>query len=457
MGTIYPRGQKLWIGYKDTRGEWKYAPTPYRLGEEKQARKVLDTIEARVEAEIAFGVRDEGELTVGRYKDKWLERRRARGLSDVKTDAGRLCHLTPEFWALPLAKVRPRHVRAEILRLKENCGSGPDQMAPRSVRHIYGTLHTMFRDAVADELIDTNPCVVPTGELPKKIDKDPTWRRSAIFTKNEVEAAISDERIPMDRRVVYALLFLAGLRFGEAAALRWRSYEATVRPLGRLSVVTSYSTRHRKEKAVKTEQPREVPVHATLAKVLAFWRLQGWAAMMGRAPNDDDLIIPSRLGKNRNVNHALRRFHQDLERLGIRPRRQHDLRRTFITLARADGARKDVLEWVTHGPRGDIVDLYTTLPWELLCEAVAPLKIELRTGKVIAFPKVAQAGGNDVVEDPLLQPVLHRSGSSSKRLNSNEKIAEISAGRTGLEPAASGVTGRRYNQLNYRPEAASHP
>lgn len=25
------------------------------------------------------------------------------------------------------------------------------------------------------------------------------------------------------------------------------------------------------------------------------------------------------------------------------------------------------------------------------------------------------------------------------------------AGRTGLEPAASCVTGRRYNQLNYRP------
>ena len=29
----------------------------------------------------------------------------------------------------------------------------------------------------------------------------------------------------------------------------------------------------------------------------------------------------------------------------------------------------------------------------------------------------------------------------------------ILAGRTGLEPAASGVTGRRYNQLNYRPKA----
>ena len=29
------------------------------------------------------------------------------------------------------------------------------------------------------------------------------------------------------------------------------------------------------------------------------------------------------------------------------------------------------------------------------------------------------------------------------------------AGRTGLEPAASGVTGRRYNQLNYHPNMYS--
>ena len=33
-------------------------------------------------------------------------------------------------------------------------------------------------------------------------------------------------------------------------------------------------------------------------------------------------------------------------------------------------------------------------------------------------------------------------------------VVKILAGRTGLEPAASGVTGRRYNQLNYRPVTA---
>ena len=30
------------------------------------------------------------------------------------------------------------------------------------------------------------------------------------------------------------------------------------------------------------------------------------------------------------------------------------------------------------------------------------------------------------------------------------------AGWTGLEPAASGVTGRRYNQLNYHPHMGSN-
>ena len=34
------------------------------------------------------------------------------------------------------------------------------------------------------------------------------------------------------------------------------------------------------------------------------------------------------------------------------------------------------------------------------------------------------------------------------------ELSEMLAGSTGLEPAASGVTGRRSNQLNYDPKAA---
>jgi hypothetical protein len=102
-----------------------------------------------------------------------------------------------------------------------------------------------------------------------------------------------------------------------------------LRPLARLLTAASYNTKKGVEKSVKTEQTREVPVHATLAKMLATWRLVAFRSLMGRAPTDDDLVISSRTGHHRNSNYSLRCFHEDLERIGIRARRQHDLRRMF--------------------------------------------------------------------------------------------------------------------------------
>ena len=70
-------------------------------------------------------------------------------------------------------------------------------------------------------------------------------------------------------------------------------------------------------------------------------------------------------------------------------RRQYDSRRTFISLSQADRARKDILRWVTHGATGDIVDLYTTLPWAALCAEVEKLRIELREDRVLEFRQLA--------------------------------------------------------------------
>jgi hypothetical protein len=52
----------------------------------------------------------------------------------------------------------------------------------------------------------------------------------------------------------------------------------------------------------------------------------------------------------------------------------------MISLALVDGARRDLLETVTHGARGDIMSVYTTAPWPALCAEVAKLQIHLRIG-----------------------------------------------------------------------------
>jgi len=106
--------------------------------------------------------------------------------------------------------------------------------------------------------------------------------------------------------------------------------------------------------------------------MLAEWRLSGWPAVMGRAPTPDDLVVPMpapanrgprvKQGAMRTEHNTYKRLIKDLATLGRRHRRFHDLRRTMITLARADGARKDILELCPHTPgkNGRTIDLYTS-------------------------------------------------------------------------------------------------
>jgi integrase len=464
MGSLYTRGDRTWLRYKAFSGEWTGAPSGYFVGQEREATKLLKKTEARIQARIAAGETEEsGPITVERYAEKWLAKRTTH---TVKDDEGRLkLHALPLLQNLKMDEVRPRHIR-ELVRSLSDGG----KLAPRSVRNVYGVLHTMFHDAQVEELIDANPCVLKREDLPRKVDKNPAWRPTAIFAREEIEKLISDERIPEDRRVIYALLALGGPRFGEAAALTWSLYDATLEPLGKLIVAASYSVKKKAVKAVKTERPREVPVHPTLAKILAAWKLGGWQRLIGRSPGPDDLIVPSRLGQHRSVNHALKRFHEDCERVGLRTRRLHDLRRSFITLARTDGARKDVLEVVTHGSRGDIVDVYSSLPWSLLCEEVAKLRLKVLAGEVIALPAVMSAGSaSHEPSKPLILQAVKSEFATSLATSTPEPVDTETekpgtvtvpgfrrvAGWTGLEPAASGVTGRRYNRLNYHPKFSS--
>ena len=54
-GTIYARGTRLWIGYREQRVLEKYAATKFLLGQESKARELLEAIERRAKAAGEFG------------------------------------------------------------------------------------------------------------------------------------------------------------------------------------------------------------------------------------------------------------------------------------------------------------------------------------------------------------------------------------------------------------------
>ena len=118
-------------------------------------------------------------------------------------------------------------------------------------------------------------------------------------------------------------------------------------------------------------------MHPVLARLLAEWKATGWAAKYGRAPRPDDLMFPTEDHEVRDPSDTLKALKKDLANVGLRPRRGHDLRRTFITLAQVDGARRDILKTLTHPSETDIVGLYSTFPWATVCDEIAKLRIEL--------------------------------------------------------------------------------
>lgn len=287
-------------------------------------------------------------------------------------------YLQPHALAsMPLSSVTPRDVLAFVKHLRALPSARGGTIAPRTVRNSFDPVRRAFAAAVIEGHIKTSPCVLPKGALPALTDKNAEWREGAVFTRDEVHALMFDTRIPEDRRALYAVLLLTGCRIGEAAALRWRHYAAARAPLGALLVARSLERRSREEKGTKTGVTRTVPVHPLLRDALAAWRSAGCASILGRKPEPDDLLVPSRGGGHRGERQVLARLQEDLARLGFRPRRVHDTRRTLISLARAGGARADVLRWVTHGgSRASIIDAYSSLPWETLCAEVLCFRLE---------------------------------------------------------------------------------
>jgi integrase len=379
VATIYPKGGVLYARIK-VDGRWRGFALGVPVGKEREAQETARHLEARFGIADELGAEPGAPLTLRQWSAKWLADKR-RGKADAESHLD--THILPALGAVPLDDLRTPAIRKWARRLsdvearRQSDEAKVRTLAPRTVRNVVGTLHACLRAAVAEGLIAANPVVLLPDDLPAKADADPEWRASAVFTRGELETLISDERIPADRRTLYALLGLAGLRFGEAAALRCRHHDGTLQPLGRLLVATSFRTPGRLVKGTKTGAVRAVPVHPTLAAVLATWR--------PAKADPDALLIPSREGVERSVSHGLKRFHQDCAKVGIRERRLHDLRRTFISLCRDDGASRDVLRWVTHAPPKEAFDTYTSFAWPTVCAEVARLRVGLKTGEVVSL------------------------------------------------------------------------
>lgn len=188
-GSVYARGRKLWVSFKQ-HGEWRDKPTPFYVGQEAQARDLLDQMRRQLAAgeEIAD---DGAPITVKRYGTLWLHES-GRPQDD---DSHLRIHIFPALGAMVLAEVRPRHIKAllDTMAVKGR--------APRTRRNVYSTLRSLFHSAQMKDLIVASPCILTDADYGTVEDGEKFDREKAVFTREEVGRLITDERVPLDRRV----------------------------------------------------------------------------------------------------------------------------------------------------------------------------------------------------------------------------------------------------------------
>lgn len=365
MAYIYKRGRSLWCRVKKN-GAWKSFNSTYAVGDESKAIELAEKTQREIDRSVAASD------TVNMYARVWLAEREKLGNASHQDDVGRITnHVLPDLGDMRLVDVRPRHVRDLVRKLRAG------GLAPRTVINIFGIMRTMFSDAIVDEKLLESPCRLKSGDLPDKVDSDSEWRALATYATAEVLALISDQRLPPERRMLHALKAMTGVRHGEAAGLRWRHWDVTTVPLGRLLIATSYN-----KGRTKTNVVRRVPVHPTLAAMLATWRREHWAHAYGSEPGPDDLIVPTRTGRPISANDAGRVFKRDLGELELRVRAGdrrsrggHDLRSWHITTLQEAGAPRPLIEAWTHTKLADVMTNYSRFSWSALCAEMVKLEL----------------------------------------------------------------------------------
>ena len=313
-----------------------------------------------VKAELARGLPEDKDQTVGAYMTRWLDEtlqqyvtagQLAQSTLDSYRDNARR-HIVPGSGP-SLAHIKLRDLTAPMVRdwqhrlsvkptgrprRKTRKGEAelppPKTLSPRTVAYCHAILHKAVQDAVRDEVAGLERNVV--GLVHPPVDKD----KEEIQPPTEDEAAALLAAMSGDRWWCYWLLaFTTGFRRGEGLGMRWadldldervwRPGESVQRIRG--DVVNARTGRRKGQlvsKGLKTRASRErVALSVAAVEGLERWRLEQKETKLASPvwAGELDLVFTTAIGtaiEPRNVN---RQWEKVCRAAAVRPIRLHDL------------------------------------------------------------------------------------------------------------------------------------
>lgn len=311
--------------------------SPDTFGSEEEAWGYLTTVEASM-VTGSWQPPNRSTPTLAEYGTQWIEtnpRLKASTRAEYVGTFG--LHIEPYLGHLRLREISPGLVRTWQTELKADLKTSiPKGRRNATTRdgsstaaRAYRLLVSIYNGAIADRLLEVSPCNMPEAGKPRNHtgqDERPT------LSPAEVDLLAS--AVPDRYRALVLVLAWAGLRIGEAAALR-RS-DVDLRP-GAEGLRISERVYYISGQGFDYDSPkseagkRRVPLPPHVAQALTA-HLEHFTA-----PDPDALVFTTRTGKPCGAV-ASQAITKRLDEIGRTDVRLHDLRHTGNTLAAIAGA-----------------------------------------------------------------------------------------------------------------------
>jgi integrase len=230
-------------------------------------------------------------------------------------------HVSPYLGSVELRAITPDTIASwQASRIASGAGTV-------AVRHAFDLLASILQRAVESGRIPVNPArLVRKAARPRRKEVRPL-PPAEVEAMRAFFAAGGSENPRRDATIVSALGY-AGLRPGEALALRWTDVREN-------TLLIHRSASFGEEKGTKTHADRTVKLLAPLRRDLAEWRMAA-----GR-PADTELVFPSRTGElwSKAAYQSWRRrpFGRAISAAGLPRTRPYDLRHSFASLLLHEG------------------------------------------------------------------------------------------------------------------------
>jgi len=154
---LHGKGRRWRVRWVDPHGK--------ELTESFEKRADADKRKRQLDSDLHTGTYIDpaaGEVTFREYAEAWRKRQVHRDSSAEHVESRLRLHAYPVFGDRPISSILPSEIQAWIAGV---------ELAPSSVTVLHGIVHGVFKDAVRDKRIASNPCEgtkLPKG-APKKV------------------------------------------------------------------------------------------------------------------------------------------------------------------------------------------------------------------------------------------------------------------------------------------------